>query len=148
MDLTAYTDANLTALLNQVIAEQERRRTLATAGQAAKQLADRYAAAVGTTPQDGATVPTMGWGPGQHVTFTGVEWINQSGAWLTVGPAAYPQGWRMANPPAAVASWVTGVAYKVGDLASYEGTPYRCIQAHTSQAGWTPPAVPALWAIA
>ena len=36
-------------------------------------------------------------------------------------------------------------AYAVGDVVSYEGQEYRCIQAHTSQAGWTPAAVPALW---
>ena len=30
------------------------------------------------------------------------------------------------------------VAYKVGDLVTYSGVVYRCLQAHTSQAGWTP----------
>ena len=41
--------------------------------------------------------------------------------------------------------WQTGVAYAVGDRRQYEGLLYRCVQAHTSQADWTPPAVPALW---
>ena len=41
--------------------------------------------------------------------------------------------------------WQTGVAYAVGDRRKYEGLLYRCVQAHTSQADWTPPAVPALW---
>lgn len=42
-------------------------------------------------------------------------------------------------------SWQAGVAYAVGDRRQYEGLLYRCVQAHTSQADWYPPAVPALW---
>ena len=41
--------------------------------------------------------------------------------------------------------WQAGVAYAVGDRRKYGGLLYRCVQAHTSQADWTPPAVPALW---
>ena len=35
--------------------------------------------------------------------------------------------------------------YKVGDVASYDGVLYRVVQAHRSQADWTPDKVPALW---
>lgn len=41
--------------------------------------------------------------------------------------------------------WVTGTAYSVDTIIRYEGELYRCVQAHTSQVDWTPPAVPALW---
>lgn len=41
--------------------------------------------------------------------------------------------------------WASGVAYEVGDRRQYDGLLYRCVQAHTSQDDWTPPAVPALW---
>lgn len=41
--------------------------------------------------------------------------------------------------------WETGKAYAVGDRVKYNGLLYRCVQAHTSQADWTPDAVPALW---
>lgn len=41
--------------------------------------------------------------------------------------------------------WETGMAYAVGDRRQFDGLLYRCVQAHTSQADWTPPAVPALW---
>lgn len=41
--------------------------------------------------------------------------------------------------------WQSGIAYAVGDRRQYDGLLYRCVQAHTSQADWTPPAVPALW---
>lgn len=41
--------------------------------------------------------------------------------------------------------WASGVAYEVGDRRQYDSLLYRCVQAHTSQDDWTPPAVPALW---
>jgi chitinase len=36
-------------------------------------------------------------------------------------------------------------AYRVGDLVTYNGVVYQCLQAHTSQPGWEPPYTPALW---
>ena len=42
-------------------------------------------------------------------------------------------------------AWVIGKAYAVNDRAQYNGTLYKCIQAHTSQADWMPSATPALW---
>ena len=42
-------------------------------------------------------------------------------------------------------NWQTGTAYKVGIRVRYNGQLYRCEQAHTSQADWTPDATPALW---
>lgn len=41
--------------------------------------------------------------------------------------------------------WTVGKAYAVSDRAQYNGTLYKCIQAHTSQSDWTPDAAPALW---
>ena len=43
--------------------------------------------------------------------------------------------------------WAIGRAYVVGDRVQHGGTLYKCVQAHTSQAGWTPDATPALWAV-
>ncbi|MFD8478238.1 M28 family peptidase [Kitasatospora sp. NPDC059673] len=42
-------------------------------------------------------------------------------------------------------SWAAGVNYNVGDVVTYNGVGYRCLQAHTSQSTWTPDVVPALW---
>ena len=42
-------------------------------------------------------------------------------------------------------AWAVGKAYAVNDRAQYNGTLYKCVQAHTSQADWTPDATPALW---
>ena len=42
-------------------------------------------------------------------------------------------------------AWAIGKAYAVNDRVQYNGTLYKCIQAHTSQADWMPSATPALW---
>ena len=42
-------------------------------------------------------------------------------------------------------SWTAGTAYELGIRVRYDGKLYKCVQAHTSQAGWEPPATPALW---
>ena len=41
--------------------------------------------------------------------------------------------------------WESNTAYEIGDRRQFDGLLYRCVQAHTSQADWTPPQVPALW---
>lgn len=42
-------------------------------------------------------------------------------------------------------AWVTDKAYEVDERIRYGEKLYRCVQAHTSQADWTPDATPALW---
>ncbi|WP_394828012.1 carbohydrate-binding protein [Pendulispora albinea] len=41
--------------------------------------------------------------------------------------------------------WAAGVRYTAGQIVRFNGSGYQCVQAHTSQADWTPTAVPALW---
>lgn len=41
--------------------------------------------------------------------------------------------------------FAVGVPYAAGDRVVYDGALYKCVQAHTSQADWTPDATPALW---
>ena len=43
--------------------------------------------------------------------------------------------------------WAIGRAYATGDRVQHGGTLYKCVQAHTSQADWTPDATPALWVV-
>lgn len=43
--------------------------------------------------------------------------------------------------------WHIGKSYAAGDRVQHEGTLYKCVQAHTSQADWTPPGTPALWTV-
>ncbi|WP_250572869.1 carbohydrate-binding protein [Nonomuraea sediminis] len=49
------------------------------------------------------------------------------------------------SPPPGGTSWQPGTSYAVGAVVTYNGVSYRCIQGHTSQVGWEPPNVPALW---
>lgn len=42
-------------------------------------------------------------------------------------------------------SWAVGVEYAADERVRYGDKLYRCVQAHTSQADWTPDATPALW---
>ena len=41
--------------------------------------------------------------------------------------------------------WLADISVSVNDRYQYNDKLYRCIQAHTTQADWTPDAVPALW---
>ena len=44
-------------------------------------------------------------------------------------------------------TWAAGVAYTVDERIQYGGTLYRVVQAHTSQADWTPDKTPALFVV-
>ncbi|WP_130811395.1 carbohydrate-binding protein [Olsenella sp. Marseille-P4559] len=49
--------------------------------------------------------------------------------------------------PAIYQAWMgDGHAYASGERVSYDGTLYTCLQAHTSQADWSPTAAASLWA--
>ncbi|MEV8638234.1 M28 family peptidase [Streptosporangium sp. NPDC051023] len=41
--------------------------------------------------------------------------------------------------------WAAWKTYAAGDIVTYGGSSYRCIQGHTAYPGWEPPNVPALW---
>lgn len=43
--------------------------------------------------------------------------------------------------------WEVGKSLRVGDRVRYEGKLYQVVQAHTTQAGWEPPVVPALFEV-
>ncbi|NLP28705.1 MAG: cellulose-binding protein, partial [Clostridia bacterium] len=43
--------------------------------------------------------------------------------------------------------WKPNTAYRTGDIVSYDGKTYKCIQGHTSLSTWQPPIVPALWKV-
>lgn len=85
---------------------------------------------------------------GAKVTHNGFTWQSNINAnvWQpgSVGAEAL---WTNLTPPPPSPNWSYPVAYKVNDVVIYvpNGFTYKCRQAHTSQAGWNPPAVPALW---
>ncbi|GAA3118143.1 lytic polysaccharide monooxygenase [Streptosporangium carneum] len=61
----------------------------------------------------------------------------------TVSPSSTPTLTTTATPPPV--AWAAGVSYTAGNLVTYGGATYRCLQAHTSLPGWEPSNVPALW---
>ena len=56
-------------------------------------------------------------------------------AWYAVDSDAEPE----------VPAWAPGVTYITGEVVTHDAIEYRVVQAHTSQTGWEPPNVPALW---
>ncbi|MDA0634796.1 chitinase, partial [Nonomuraea sp. MCN248] len=46
---------------------------------------------------------------------------------------------------AAYPAWTAWTSYTAGTRVTHNGVDYECVQSHTSQPGWEPPAVPALW---
>ncbi|GAA1617083.1 carbohydrate-binding protein [Catellatospora bangladeshensis] len=80
---------------------------------------------------------------------------NMKAYQLVDGPAPSPSPTATAASPkptptpsssaTGTTSWRAGAAYAVGAQVTYAGISYRCLQAHTSQVGWEPPNVPALW---
>ena len=52
-----------------------------------------------------------------------------------------------AKNPMLFLPWEVDTKYAVGDRRRHGGKVYKCLQAHTSQVGWEPPAVPALWVV-
>ncbi len=55
--------------------------------------------------------------------------------WLTVATASAQT----------VPAWQPNTAYAAGALVTFNAQEFKCLQAHTSQVGWEPPNVPALW---
>ena len=57
-----------------------------------------------------------------------------------------PDAVLLAQPMAMYDEWsAESVEYALNDIRQYNGLLYRCVQAHTSQAGWTPDISRALW---
>lgn len=65
--------------------------------------------------------------------------IEQAAVSLSDGEAA--------SVPELITAWAYPVDFAEGDRRSYGSKVYKCRQAHTSQADWTPDKTPALWAV-
>lgn len=52
-----------------------------------------------------------------------------------------------ATVPSLFTPWTVGEAVNVGDRRYYAPRLYKAVQAHTTQADWTPDVTPALWAV-
>jgi streptogrisin C len=63
---------------------------------------------------------------------------------ITSGGGPGPTATATTTPPQG-GTWAPNTAYATGATVTYGGRSYRCLQGHTSQVGWEPPNVPALW---
>lgn len=156
IDLTAVSDTDLSDLIRRAYAEDARRRTISTAKEKTEQIAQEYARAIGR--EDGAdwTQPTGAYDAyslGAVVSYNGTTYRSTipANVWA---PDAYPAGWEVITdheptPQPDAPDWSgSSVSYAVGDLVTYNGVVYSVLQDHTSQAGWTPDAVPSLYVVA
>lgn len=60
---------------------------------------------------------------------------------------AVEQDDRFITSSTGVPQWKAGENVGEGAIRAYEGSNYRCIQSHPTQANWPPPETPALWAL-
>jgi predicted carbohydrate-binding protein with CBM5 and CBM33 domain len=64
----------------------------------------------------------------------------------TTNPTPTPTPTPTGTPTPGGTTWRVGATYAVGQVVTYNGVSYRCIQAHTVHSDtWTPPTTPALW---
>ncbi|MFF5213319.1 carbohydrate-binding protein [Streptosporangium sp. NPDC000396] len=75
--------------------------------------------------------------------FAGFTTAANAAPQTGVPSAAHQAGVLFAAP-----QWQAWTAYTAGARVTYNGVDYECIQSHTSQPGWEPPNVPALWKVA
>ncbi|WP_246083758.1 carbohydrate-binding protein [Nonomuraea diastatica] len=73
------------------------------------------------------------------LTLTGPATIGSAAAAASATAAATGTVQRLA------AAWAPWTAYATGAVVTHNGVDYVCLQGHTSQPGWEPSAVPALW---
>jgi hypothetical protein len=148
IDLATLTDAEVTQLKSMASLEEQRRIRVAAAPAQAEAVAVAYLSDTGKAKGAAWVQPTgahdaypLGW----TVVKDAKTWESLIPANVTV-PGSDPRWWKDLTTVPVPGAWsAASVAYKVGDVVTYGGNSYRCLQAHTSQAAWTPVAVPALW---
>lgn len=97
---------------------------------------------------------------GDHAEHAGKEWGSQvdparkqPNVWEPGAPGIDHRYWVEVVPETeqpeqtetGVKQWAPGINVTVGEQIEHAGTTYEVIQAHTTQTGWEPPNVPALF---
>lgn len=85
---------------------------------------------------------------GAKVTYNGIVYEARQGHTSQTGwePPNVLSLWQRPTPEGTT-EWTANTLYVTGSSVTFEGNSYQCIQGHTSQAGWEPPHVPALWQV-
>ena len=155
-----------TGMTDEEIAEMEKQREAAREARLApfkalRQRMDaglRYAVANdGVTDEELLTMSaaTPEWKPG--MTLAVGDTVMHGGSMFVVIQAHTTQtGWEPGTATQSLfrrvqqegsTEWQPDTDYATGAECTYEGRTYTCLQGHTSQTGWEPPNVPALWQI-
>lgn len=155
-----------TGMTDEEIAELEKQREAAREArlapfEALRQRMDaglRYAVANdGVTDEELLTMSaaTPEWKPG--MTLAVGDTVMYGGSMFVVVQAHTAQaGWEPGTATQSLfrrvqqegsTEWQPDTDYATGAECTYEGRTYTCLQGHTSQTGWEPPNVPALWQI-
>lgn len=155
-----------TGMTDEEIAELEKQREAAREARLApfkalRQRMDaglRYAVANdGVTDEELLTMSaaTPEWKPG--MTLAVGDTVMHGGSMFVVIQAHTTQtGWEPGTATQSLfrrvqqegsTEWQPDTNYATGAECTYEGRTYTCLQGHTSQTGWEPPNVPALWQI-
>lgn len=153
-----------TSMTDEEIAELEKQREAANEARLApfkalRQRMDaglRYAVANnGVTDEEllSMSAATPEWKPGLSLAVG--DTIMYGGSMFVVVQAHTMQaGWEPGTAtqalyrrvqPEGSTEWQPDTDYATGAECTYEGNTYTCLQGHTSQTGWDPPHVPALW---
>lgn len=150
-DYTTLTDDELTQIFMAVEMERARRRILTEAADRLDSIiTETITVGLGRKPGE-AWVPPTGahdaYPRGWTVTHDGTLYESLIPANTTV-PGSDPRWWRDLTPEPETdgpPEWKPGLTLAGGDLITHQGQTYRVRQAHTTQADWTPAAVPALY---
>jgi hypothetical protein len=77
----------------------------------------------------------------------GLVIVRQSHNRTADAPPDVPALFSVYRSGQGILAWTANEAVVIGTQRTYSGQTYRCLQAHTTQVDWTPPAVPALWQV-
>lgn len=152
-ELANMTMEELTFLSNAIQEEIAARELLANAQNIAISLSTNYQEAKSRELAEGEHLvwvrPTgahNAYDLGRVVTHNDSLWESKIHANVWEPSAENWQWWDNLSAPPAPGEWNgNGHTYLTGDIVTYQGNTYKCITGHTSQPGWTPVAVPALW---
>lgn len=94
-------------------------------------------------------LPDAGWLEANEIyAYEGKFVIVRQSHYRTIyAPADTPALFSVHRADADGIDWIANEPVKRGMVRLYEGQAYSCLQDHTTQEDWMPPAVPALWAV-
>lgn len=148
IDYASLTDEEVNQLQAEAALEKERRYRVAQAPVKAEAVALEYLQDVGRVDGSDWVQPT-----GAHDAYPlGYKVLKDDSIWESLIPAnttvpgTDPRWWKDLTTVVDPNAWAPNYkSYLAGDIVTYEGKSYSCLQAHTSQPGWDPISVPALW---